>query len=84
VTNQLPKTLRSLRKLSTGNGVSSTYKISDFGTSIHEVIKTLFEAFSLVIVVFIFLQSWDDPDSMITIPVSLIGTFSVMALLGFP
>jgi hydrophobe/amphiphile efflux-1 (HAE1) family protein len=45
----------------------------------------LFEAFVLVvIVVFIFLQNWRTTlIPMITIPVSLIGTFSVMALLGF-
>ncbi len=38
----------------------------------------------VVIVVFIFLQSWRATlIPMITIPVSLIGTFAVMALLGF-
>ncbi len=47
--------------------------------------RHLFEAFVLVvIVVFIFLQSWRATlIPMITIPVSLIGTFAVMALLGF-
>jgi multidrug efflux pump len=53
--------------------------------SIHEVYKTLFEAFVLVfIVVLIFLQDWRATLlPMIDVPVSLIGTFFVMALLGF-
>jgi len=53
--------------------------------SIHEVYKTLFEAFVLVfIVVLIFLQDWRATlMPMIDVPVSLIGTFAVMALLGF-
>ncbi|MBY0587309.1 efflux RND transporter permease subunit [bacterium] len=53
--------------------------------SIKDVQKTLFEAFALVfIVVLIFLQSWRATIlPMIEVPVSLIGTFAVMALLGF-
>ena len=53
--------------------------------SVHEVYKTLFEAFVLVfIVVLIFLQDWRATlMPMIDVPVSLIGTFCVMALLGF-
>src|SRR5262245_2096303 len=53
--------------------------------SIHEVYKTLYEAFALVfIVVLIFLQDWRATLlPMIDVPVSLIGTFFVMALLGF-
>jgi multidrug efflux pump len=53
--------------------------------SIHEVYKTLIEAFVLVfIVVLIFLQNWQATIvPMIAVPVSLIGTFGVMALLGF-
>jgi hydrophobe/amphiphile efflux-1 (HAE1) family protein len=87
VTNQLLKTLEELKKnFPQGIEYRSLYKISDFvNASIHEVIKTLFEAFVLVvIVVFIFLQRWRATlIPMITIPVSLIGTFAVMALLGF-
>jgi len=87
VTNQLLKTLEELKKnFPQGIDYRALYKISDFvNASIHEVIKTLFEAFVLVvIVVFIFLQSWRATlIPMITIPVSLIGTFAVMALLGF-
>lgn len=87
VTNQLLKTLEELKKsFPQGIDFRPLYKISDFvNASIHEVIKTLFEAFVLVvIVVFIFLQSWRATlIPMIAIPVSLIGTFAVMALLGF-
>src|SRR5262245_51763440 len=50
--------------------------------SIHEVYKTLYEAFALVfIVVLIFLQDWRATLlPMIDVPVSLIGTFFVMAM----
>ncbi|MFO0928346.1 MAG: efflux RND transporter permease subunit [Gemmataceae bacterium] len=53
--------------------------------SVHEVYKTLYEAFILVfIVVLVFLQDWRATlMPMIDVPVSLIGTFAVMALLGF-
>jgi multidrug efflux pump len=53
--------------------------------SVHEVYKTLFEAFILVfIVVLFFLQDWRATlMPMIDVPVSLIGTFCVMALMGF-
>ncbi|MCQ8240431.1 efflux RND transporter permease subunit [Rhizosaccharibacter radicis] len=54
-------------------------------TSIHEVVVTLFEALLIVsLVVFLFLGS---PRSVlvpvITIPLSLIGTFGMMAAMGF-
>lgn len=53
--------------------------------SIHEVFKTLRDAFILVaIVILVFLQSWRSTlIAMIAIPVSLIGTFAIMAVLGF-
>ncbi len=53
--------------------------------SIQEVEKTLAEAIFLVIcVIFVFLQSWRTTlIPAITIPVSLIGTFAVMKVLGF-
>jgi multidrug efflux pump len=53
--------------------------------SIHEVYKTLFEAILLVfIVVLVFLQDWRATIiPMIAVPVSLVGTFAVMSLLGF-
>jgi len=53
--------------------------------SIKEVMITLFEALGLVIlVVFVFLQGWRATlIPAITIPVSLIGTFAIMQVLGF-
>ena len=53
--------------------------------SIHEVVKTLFEAVVLVfVVVLLFLQNWRATlIPMLAVPVSLIGTFAVMAGLGF-
>jgi multidrug efflux pump len=53
--------------------------------SIHEVTKTLFEAVVLVfVVVLIFLQQWRATlVPMLAVPVSLVGTFAVMRLLGF-
>jgi multidrug efflux pump len=53
--------------------------------SIHDVFKTLIEAFVLVfIVVLVFLQNWRATlIPMVAVPVSLIGTLAFMALLGF-
>jgi multidrug efflux pump len=53
--------------------------------SIKSVVHTLIEAFILVfVVVLIFLQNWRATIvPMVAVPVSLIGTFAVMALLGF-
>ena len=50
-----------------------------------EIVKTLFEAMALVIlVVFIFLQGWRATlIPLVAVPVSLIGTFAVFPLLGF-
>lgn len=52
---------------------------------VREIVKTLFEAMVLVIiVVFIFLQGWRATlIPLIAVPVSLIGTFAVFPLLGF-
>ncbi len=52
---------------------------------IDEIVHTLFEAIILVIiVVFIFLQDWRATlIPLLTVPVSLIGTFIVFPLLGF-
>ncbi len=53
--------------------------------AIQEVVKTLFEAMVLVfLVVYIFLQSFRTTlIPAVTIPVSLVGTFLLMAMLGF-
>jgi hydrophobe/amphiphile efflux-1 (HAE1) family protein len=53
--------------------------------SIHELIKTIYEAMLLVvIVVLVFLQGWRPAIiPIVAIPVSLIGTFAAMAALGY-
>lgn len=53
--------------------------------SIQEVIKTLFEAIVLVVVVmFLFLQNWRATlIPTIAVPVVLLGTFGVLALMGY-
>ncbi|PYO84902.1 MAG: hydrophobe/amphiphile efflux-1 family RND transporter, partial [Gemmatimonadetes bacterium] len=53
--------------------------------SIHEVVKTLFEAMLLVtLVVFVFLQSWRATlIPVLAVPVSVIGAFFGMRVLGF-
>jgi hydrophobic/amphiphilic exporter-1 (mainly G- bacteria), HAE1 family len=65
---------------------SITYDSTVFVTdSIHEVVKTLFEAFGLVvIVVFLFLGNLRATIiPLIAVPVSLVGTFAVMLALGY-
>ncbi len=53
--------------------------------SIQDVVKTLFEAVALVVIVIIvFLQNWRAAIiPLMAIPVSLIGTFAVMYIMGF-
>jgi multidrug efflux pump len=54
-------------------------------SSIHEVQKTIFEAALLVLlVVFVFLQTWRATIiPMLAVPVSIIGTFAGLYILGF-
>ena len=54
-------------------------------TSIEEVVKTLFEAVLLVVlVVIIFLQTWRASlIPLLAVPVSIVGTFAFLLLLGF-
>ncbi|MCU0436554.1 MAG: efflux RND transporter permease subunit [Raineya sp.] len=69
-----------------GMDYSISYDVSRFlDASVHEVIKTLIEAFILVsLVVFIFLQDFRSTlIPAITVPVSLIGTFFFMHFFGF-
>ena len=86
VADQVTKTMQSLKRdFPSGLDYKIVYDASEFvRVSIHEVIKTLLEAFLLVsLVVFVFLQDWRATlIPAITIPVSLIGTFAVMALTG--
>src|SRR5712691_8324762 len=65
---------------------SVPYSTTPFVTeSLKEVVKTLFLAFILVvIVVFLFLQSWRATlIPILVVPISLIGTFAAFAALGF-
>jgi len=69
-----------------GMDYEMSYDVSRFlDASVHEVVKTLIEAFILVsLVVFLFLQDFRSTlIPAITVPVSLIGTFFFMQLLGF-
>jgi len=54
-------------------------------TSIEKVVHTLFEAVGLVVlVVIIFLQTWRASIiPLVAVPVSIVGTFAVLLLLGF-
>jgi multidrug efflux pump len=53
--------------------------------SIHEVFRTLIEAIILVaVVVLVFLQNWRSAlIPLIAVPVAIVGTFAVMAAIGF-
>lgn len=69
-----------------GIKIVTTMDVNEFlFASIHEVIKTLIEAFVLVfLVVFIFLQDFRSTIiPMIAIPVALVGTFFLMEIFGF-
>lgn len=74
--NQFPQDLEYVISLDTTAAVTA---------GIDEIIKTLFEAVVLVVlVVFIFLQSWRATlIPILTVPVALIATFSIFPLLGF-
>ena len=74
------------QSLPAGLKINVSMNANDFlFASIHEVLKTLIEAFILVfIVVYIFLQDLRSTlIPTIAIPVALIGTFFVLSLIGF-
>ena len=79
--------LEDIKKdLPPGMEIETTLNANDFlFASIHEVIKTLIEAFILVFfVVYVFLQDFRSTlIPAIAIPVSLIGTFFALYLMGF-
>ena len=88
VISNIKSRLAFLKETSFPPGMDYTisYDVSRFlDASIHEVIKTLLEAFLLVaLVVFIFLQDWRSTlIPVLAVPVSLIGTFAFMQLFGF-
>jgi len=70
----------------TGLRYDVVYNPTDFiAQSVEAVIETIFEAVALVVlVVILFLQTWRASIiPIVAIPVSLIGTFAVLAALGF-
>src|SRR5258705_8864702 len=81
------KTMDELAKsFPTGLAYRVAYNTTEFvQRSVNEVIRTLFEAVVLVVLVIIlFLQSWRAAIiPIIAIPVSLIGTFFVLQAFGF-
>ncbi|MDQ2949796.1 MAG: efflux RND transporter permease subunit, partial [Acidobacteriota bacterium] len=62
--------------------LDTTIAVTD---GVNEIVKTLFEALGLVIiVVFVFLQGWRATlIPLLAVPVSLIGTFMIFPLFGF-
>ena len=87
VVNSIQKELDQFQKEAPeGIVIDTVMDVNQFlFASIHEVIKTLIEAFILVfLVVFIFLQDFRSTlIPMIAIPVALIGTFGLMYIFGF-
>jgi multidrug efflux pump len=86
VDHEVLSTMRELKK-AFPQGVEYTiiYDPTIFiGKSVDEVIRTIFVAILLVVgVVFLFLQSWRATIiPVVAIPVSLIGTFSILTALG--
>jgi len=73
-------------RMPAGFGYAYANDTSDFiKLSIWEVVKTLFEAILLVVlVIFVFLQSWRATlIPFIAVPVVLLGTFAILYALGF-
>jgi HAE1 family hydrophobic/amphiphilic exporter-1/multidrug efflux pump len=87
VAKDVKKTLATLKeRFPAGLDYSIPYDTTRFvEVSIREVVKTLGEAMILVIlVVYLFLQNWRATlIPIIAVPVSLIGTFSGLLLLGY-
>lgn len=88
VISNIKKTMTDIKANSFPPGMdySLSYDVSEFlDASIHEVIKTLVEAFLLVaLVVFVFLQDVRSTViPILAVPVSLVGTFFFMQLMGF-
>lgn len=87
VVNSIQKELDKFQKeCPEGLKIVTTMDVNQFlYASIHEVVKTLLEAFALVfVVVFLFLQDFRSTIiPMIAIPVALIGTFFLMKIFGF-
>ena len=87
IINDISKYLEKIEKdLPSGVKIATLINANDFlFASIHEVLKTLIEAFILVfLVVYVFLQDFRSTlIPAIAIPVALIGTFFGLYLIGF-
>ncbi|APW60673.1 efflux RND transporter permease subunit [Paludisphaera borealis] len=87
VADQIKSKMRELRtRFPEGIEYAIPYDTTPFiSESIAEVIHTLLEAVALVaLVVLVFLQNWRAVlIPLVAVPVAIIGTFSVMAVLGF-
>lgn len=88
VINNVKQRMAELKETSFPPGMTYNfaYDVSRFlDASIHEVIRTLFEAFLLVfVVVFIFLQDFRSTlIPALAVPVALIGTLTFMQAMGF-
>jgi HAE1 family hydrophobic/amphiphilic exporter-1 len=85
--DQIKATMAELSKsFPEGIRYDIVYNPTEFiAESVREVIKTIFEAVALVVlVVILFLQTWRASIiPIVAIPISLIGTFAVLAALGF-
>lgn len=85
---QVKERMETLKKSAflPGMDYEVSYDVSRFlDAALHEVFKTLIEAFILVaLVVFVFLQDWKSTlIPALTVPISLIGTFFFIQFLGF-
>jgi len=84
---EINRTMKELAKdFPKGMEYNIGYNPTDFiADSIHELVKTIYEAIVLVVlVVLVFLQGWRPSlIPILAIPVSLIGTLGVLAALGF-
>ncbi|WP_212006275.1 efflux RND transporter permease subunit [Chitinophaga sp. HK235] len=88
VINNVKQKMEEMKNASFPPGMTYNfnYDVSRFlDASIHEVVRTLFEAFILVfIVVFIFLQDFRSTlIPALAVPVALIGTLAFMQMMGF-
>lgn len=88
VINNIKQRMNELKatQFPTGMTYNVNYDVSRFlDASIHEVLRTLFEAFILVfLVVYLFLQDFRSTlISGLAVPVALIGTLACMQALGF-
>ena len=87
VADQVKKTIKEISKnFPEGLEYNIPFDMSDYiSQSVSEVYKTLFEALFLVlIVVFFSLQNWRATlIPIVAVPISLIGTFGFMLIMGF-